>query len=346
MHTMMTAAVAALALTAAPAVGQETYRLDARQVAVYNLAGEVEVVRGSGSDVVVTLTRGGDDGGALEVETGDLQGWETLVVRYPSDEIRYDRGTGGNSSTTIQVRDDGTWGGGRRGGDRVRVRTQGRGLEAHADLRIEVPEGHDIRVYVAVGEATARGLRSDVSLDLGAGRADVDDVVGDVSVDTGSGGVTVSQVQGEVVVDTGSGSVRVDGVRGRALLVDTGSGSVDATDVEADAVEVDTGSGGVELMRIAAGDILVDTGSGSVDVEVLSEVDRVEIDTGSGGVTLRVPEGVGAEIEADSGSGGIDVDMPMQLRTQRRNYIRGVLGDGRGRITIDTGSGRIRIAGN
>lgn len=344
---MTKAAMAALVLAAAPVAGQETYRLGASQVAVYNLAGEVEVVRGSGSDVVVTLTRGGDDGDALEVETRDVQGWEALVVRYPDDEIVYDRGVRGNNySTTIQVRDDGTWGGGWGGGDRVRVRSSGRGLEAHADLRIEVPEGHDIRVYLAVGEASARGLRGDVELDLGAGRVDVDDVVGDVSVDTGSGGVTVSQVQGEVVVDTGSGSVRVDGVRGRSLLIDTGSGSVDAADIEANAVEVDTGSGSVELMRVSAADILVDTGSGSVDVEVLSEVDRVEIDTGSGGVTLRVPADVGAEIEADSGSGGIDVDVPLQLRTQRRNYLRGVLGDGGGRITIDTGSGRIRVVGN
>lgn len=344
---MTKAAVVAMALAAVPAAGQETYRLGGGQVAVYNLAGEVEVVRGSGSEVVVTLVRGGDDGGALEVETRDVQGWDALVVRYPSDEIVYDRGTGGNYSTTLQVRDDGTWGGGWGDrGDRVRVRSSGRGLEAHADLRIEVPEGRDIRVYLAVGEASARGLRGDVELDLGSGRVDVADVVGRVSVDTGSGGVSVSQVEGEVMVDTGSGAVRVNGVRGPALLVDTGSGSVDAADVEADVVEVDTGSGGVDLVRVAAADILVDTGSGAVDVEVLTAVDRVEIDTGSGGVTLRMPRDVDAEIEADSGSGGIDVDIPLQLRTQRRNYIRGVLGDGRGRITIDTGSGSIRIVGN
>jgi hypothetical protein len=63
-------------------------------------------------------------------------------------------------------------------------------------------------------------------------------------------------------------------------------------------------------------------------------------------VTLRLPDGVDAEIEADSGSGGIDVDFPMQVRTQRRDYLRGMLGDGRGQITVDTGSGRIRIVRN
>jgi DUF4097 and DUF4098 domain-containing protein YvlB len=75
-------------------------------------------------------------------------------------------------------------------------------------------------------------------------------------------------------------------------------------------------------------------------------VDRIVIDTGSGGVTLRLPDGIDAEMEADSGNGGIDVDFPIQVMSQRRNYLRGVMGDGRGRIEIDTGSGRIRIVRN
>ena len=188
------ALVALAALLAGPVAGQESYRLSGSRVAVYNLAGQVEVVRGSGSDVVVTLSRGGDDAAQLEVETREVDGYDALVIRYPSDDVVYDRGRGGNSSTTLRVRDDGTWGG-------------------------------------RVGEASAVGLRGDVELDIGAGRASVEDVVGDVSVDTGSGGVTVAGVQGEVLVDTGSGSVQVEGVRGPMLSVDTGSGSVDASSV-------------------------------------------------------------------------------------------------------------------
>ncbi len=340
------AAAVLFALAAVPASAQESYRISGPRVAVYNLAGAVEVVPGRGNEVVVTLTRGGSDAAELEVEMHEVDGYEALVVRYPSDEVVYDWGRRGNSSTTVRVRDDGTWGGRTRGGDQVRVRTSGRGLEAHADLRIEVPEGHDIRVFVAVGETMARGLRGDVDLDSGSGRIDVEDIVGDLSVDTGSGSVTVAGVVGEVSIDTGSGSVDVEGVRGPVLTVDTGSGSVDVMDVEADVVEVDTGSGSVQLARVAAPNIVVDTGSGSVDLHVLSAVDRIVVDTGSGGVTLRLPDGTSAEVEADSGSGGIDVDFPIQVVSQRRNYLRGVMGDGRGRIEIDTGSGRIRVIRN
>ncbi|MEK9502071.1 DUF4097 family beta strand repeat-containing protein [Gaopeijia maritima] len=325
---------------------QETHRLGGSSVAIYNLAGEVEVVRGTGSEVVVSLTRGGADAQRLSVDVREVRGRETLVVHYPADEIVYDRGRRGSYNTTMRIRDDGTWGGGISGGDRVRVSSSGSGLEAHANLRVEVPNGRAVAVFLAVGEATARGLNADVELDIGSGAVEVADVQGDVSVDTGSGGVQVSGVQGELMVDTGSGSITIDGVRGPALSVDTGSGRVDVSDVEAEVVEVDTGSGSVDLLRVSAADVMVDTGSGAVEVEVLTAVDRVEIDTGSGSITLRVPSGVNAEIEADSGSGGVDLDIPMQLRTQRRNYIRGTLGDGRGRITLDTGSGRIRVIGN
>jgi hypothetical protein len=341
-----TAFMALLAVAALPASAQESYRVSGPRVAVYNLAGDVEVVPGQGSEVVVTVTRGGSDASELDVEMHEVDGYEALVVRYPSDEVVYDRGRRGNSSTTIRVRDDGTWGGAMRGGDEVRVRTSGRGLEAHADLRIEVPEGRDIRVFLAVGETMARGLRGDVGLDSGSGRIDVEDIVGDLSVDTGSGSVSVAGVEGEVTIHTGSGSVEVEGVRGAVLTVDTGSGTVDATGIEAEMVEVDTGSGSVEMAQITASSIVVDTGSGAVDLHVLSAVDRIVIDTGSGGVTLRLPDGIDAEMEADSGNGGIDVDVPIQVVSQRRNYLRGVMGDGRGRIEIETGSGRIRIVRN
>ena len=66
-------------------------------------------------------------------------------------------------------------------------------------------------------------------------------------------------------------------------------------------------------------------------------------DTGSGGVTVRVPRSLGAEVEIDTGSGGINVDVPFDYRRKDRSYVRGTIGDGEGRIYIDTGSGSVRI---
>ena len=80
---------------------QEEARLQGNDVAVYNLAGHVEVVAGSGSDVVVQIMRGGDDADQLSFETIQADGREALVVHYPGDRIIYSE-LGRNSRTQLR----------------------------------------------------------------------------------------------------------------------------------------------------------------------------------------------------------------------------------------------------
>lgn len=333
----------AVALIGAPLNGQEVERVSGSEVAVYNLAGHVEVVRGSGSDVVVRISRGGADASELRIETGEIRGRSTLRVIYPDDRIIYPQ-MGRRSNTSQSVRDDGTFGdGGNRRGDRVQIRGSGRGLEAWADLVIEVPVNSTFSLFLAVGEVEAHGIDGDVSLETGSGPVSATDITGSLHVDTGSGRVTVRGVRGSLTVDTGSGRVDVSDVVGREIDLDTGSGGITGVGLEADVLRVDTGSGRIELEEISAREVLLDTGSGSVDIELLTDVDRLEIDTGSGSITVRAPANLGAMVEIDTGSGGIDLDFPLEVRSVRRHHVVGRIGDGRGEIEIDTGSGSVRL---
>ena len=330
------------ALTAMPLGAQEVERVSGRDVAIYNLAGRVEIVPGSGSDVV-RIDRGGRDADELIVETGEIRGRETLRVIYPSDEIVYPE-MGRGSNTSLSVRADGTFSdGGDRRGDRVRIRGRGDGLEAWADLVIEVPARAELDVNLAVGEVEARGVEADLSIDTGSGQVTALDIFGHLEVDTGSGSVAVRGVEGDLFVDTGSGRVEVSEVRGREIQIDTGSGSVRGYDLSANAVNVDTGSGSIELETVSAADVILDTGSGSIDIELLTDIDRLDADTGSGSITVRAPAGLGATVDIATGSGGIDLDFPVEVRTIRRDEVRGTIGDGRGEINIDTGSGSVKL---
>ena len=335
-------ALALAVLIPGAAVSQETHRLAGSEVAVYNLAGHVEVVAGTGSEVVVRMTRGGSDAGRLSVESGRIGGRETLRVIYPSDEVVYPE-MGRNSNTNLEVRSDGTFSDGRGGGDRVRVRGSGNGLEAWADLVVEVPANRRTEIYLAVGRAEARGVRGDLRIDTGSGEVAVTDITGALEVDTGSGSVDVQGVRGDVLVDTGSGRVDASALSGDDVELDTGSGEVVVRGVEARRLRVDTGSGEIRVTGVRSDDVEVDTGSGAVEVELLQDIESFTVDTGSGSVTVRVPDGLGAEVELDTGSGRIDVGLPMELRTARRDYVRGRVGDGNGRLSVDTGSGSIRI---
>lgn len=332
-----------LAPEASPLAAQagETYRLAGDRVAIYNLAGRVEIRGGEGPEVEVSVLAGGEDAARLRVETGPVAGAETLRVIYPEDRVVYEE-QGRNSRTRIRVRPDGTFG---DGGRQVRVAGSGAGLRAHADLVIAVPPGKQVAVHHGAGELSASAVTGDLLLDTSAGRVTVRGGRGDLSIDTGSGSVEVIDLQGDLRVDTGSGGVHVSGVRGTHLNVDTGSGSVRVSDVRSDQLRVDTGSGGIRLAGVHASDLRLDTGSGGVDAELLSDVRSVVIDTGSGSVTLALPEGAGADVDVETGSGRIDVDLPMTVTRTGRNRLSGRIGDGGGTIRIETGSGRIRLLG-
>ncbi len=284
-------------------------------VAIYNLAGVVRLERGTGSDVVVELTRGGP---------------ATLRVRDDGTfNDQEDRGRGGRWSDE---------------GRRVRIAGSGGGLEAHADVRVAIPAGKRVELYLAVGQAFASNVDSDLRVDVAAANVTADHMKGSLLVDTGSGDVRLSGAEGDVSLDTGSGNVTVSGVTGPEVKLATGSGNVTAERVATDVLMIDTGSGDVAASFVRAGDVKIDTGSGNVRLDLLTDLQVLDVDTGSGDVTINVPADMGAEVDIETGSGDIDLQN-VTVRTTRleRDHLTGEIGDGKGRIRIETGSGGVRL---
>jgi len=326
------AALAALAClvtfpAAASAQQSETFRLPGDEVAVYNLAGKVQVRAGSGSDVAVTVRRGGADADRLEVKTGDVNTHQegfgrvtALRVVYPMETIVYGDGSG---SSEIRVRDDGTFFGDSDDGKRIRIRDSLLAL-AVGEVRVENVQG---RLYVDVASAnvSTRGTR------------------GDFVLDTGSGDVSVEGHEGDLVADTGSGDVDLEDVRGAELTFDTGSGDVTGNGIGGQRILADTGSGNVELTALTAENLTADTGSGNVTLRFDASPSDVLVDVGSGDVRIQVPSGYGARVEVDTGSGDIATDLPIQVTEISEDELVGTIGDGSGRLRIDTGSGDVKL---
>jgi len=345
-------ALGALLASPRPAVPQqpERHTIAGGNIAIYNLVGVMRVEGGSGSGVVVELTRGGRDAAKLRVDTGPVRGRETLRVIYPDDDIVYhDLDFDGN--TTLDVADDGTFNDRDReahrmmgAGHRVRISGSGRGLDAHADLRVALPVGKRVAVYLAVGRVFVSNVDGDLQVDVSAANVTVDHTKGSLHVDTGSGDVKVGDAEGDVSLDTGSGNVIVTGARGRQLKLATGSGDVSAERVEVDVLKVDTGSGNVTASGVKAPDANIDTGSGNVRLELLADTESLYVDTGSGDVTIEVPPQFGAHVDIETGSGGIEL-RGVSIRTTRleRDHIVGEIGDGKGRVKIETGSGGVTL---
>ena len=350
LRTTAATLLVALAPLGAAAVAQGTppvrRTLEGNDVAIYNLAGRLRVQRGTGDRVVVAVELAGSDASQLRVESGPIRGSSTLRVIYPADRIHFE-GMGRGSSTTLRVREDGTFSDngdrGDRNRDRVEISGRGGGLDAYANLTVSVPPGKRVRLYLAVGEVNVTDVNGDLLVDASAANVTATRTRGSLNVDTGSGDVRISDADGDLNVDTGSGTVDLTRVKGGVLKVDTGSGSVTSDGVEATRLDVDVGSGSIRLRGVRAYDQRLDSGSGDVDVALVGDVRSMVIDTGSGEVTLRVPPSLGAELEIDTGSGGIDTDMPLTVHRKGRDHLSGRPGDGVGRIRIDTGSGGVRL---
>ena len=351
--------LAVAALFAIPVTAQTNrYVLKGDSVAVYNLVGELRVEAGAGSDVVVDVQRGGADAAKLQIESGPLRGRETLRIIYPDDVIVMpDWGRGWN--TTMRVRDDGTFGddesdseGGHRHGwfhnrEGREVRITGRsrdGLEAYADLHVSVPAGKGIGLYLGVGKAFVTNVDGRIRVSVASADISADHTRGLLKIGSGSGNVDLHDGAGDVNLETGSGDITVTGATGTRLRLNTGSGGVKLRDGKVTELQVETGSGDIEATNTSGDEVSFETGSGNIDVALMTAFHSLHIETGSGDVTLAVPSNVGAQVDLDTGSGDIDLGgLTLQVRKLERDHVTGTLGDGSGRLSVETGSGNVRL---
>lgn len=297
----------------------QRYELTGQTASVFNLAGTVQIEAGGGGGVQVEVARGGADAGKLEIDAdGGI-----LRVRYPGDRIRYSK-MDHDGSTSLRVDEDGSFGDHHGGGRRVRVSRDEGDLEAWADLRIAVPSGRSLDLHLAVGRISASNVNGRLRIQAAAAPVTVTGGEGDLSISTGSGDVELSGRNGDVSAETGSGAV-------------TGSR------IESTRLRAESGSGEIRLSGIRAPDLALHTGSGDVTLELGSAVQVLNVETGSGDVSIVAPSGLGAQLEIETGSGDIESDFPLSVTRSGRHHLIGTIGDGRGRVSVETGSGGVRL---
>lgn len=342
--------VVILALLAAwPAIGSadvRSYTVRGERVAIYNLAGTLTAVAAPGRETIVDVNRQGADAGRLDVSTGEIRGRQTLRVIYPGHRIVYPPLHRGGR-TTLHVHSDGTFGDSHvtdwLGASSVTIAGSGDGLEVHADLRVQVPSGQTIELHLATGVVHVTNVEARLSVDVAAADVTTSGTRGALAIDAGSGDAEVRDATGPVSIDTGSGDIRVTGTRDGDVAIDAGSGSVEARDLDAERVSIDTGSGEVTVASTRTKRMAIDAGSGSIHLDLASDIDDLSIDSGSGDTDVKVPHDLGARLSLETGSGGFDVDLPISHLHRDQGEMSGIVGDGHGKIVIETGSGTISL---
>jgi lia operon protein LiaG len=309
-------------------------------VAIDHLEGNLTIEGGSGSSVEVEVQLRGADASKLRIDRSPVRGRESLRVIYPDDDIIYPP-LGRHSNSEFSMNEDGTWSDGHGRSRRVRVRGSGSGTEAYADIVVKVPRGQRVATYVGVGTVEVNGADGDILVDAASADVSLKGSKGGLKIDTGSGDVTATDAAGSLDIETGSGDVILSNYKGTQLDVETGSGNIKANAVEAERASFNAGSGDITVAEAQSSDVNIETGSGNVELALLSDVEYLKVDTGSGDVRVKVPETLGAEIRLETGSGDFDVDFPVQLVRKGESTLVAKVGDGKGRVSIETGSGDV-----
>jgi hypothetical protein len=249
-------------------------------------------------------------------------------------------------------------------------------LKGRSDLRVKTDDGSvrvevgtaseiDARVTttgwrIAPGEVTITesqaGDRVEIEVriprgqfDLGFGQRSIAVVVrvpkeSDFDIRTGDGSIDVQPHSGRANLSTGDGSITVDGLQGE-IRMHTGDGSIRATSISG-RLQADTGDGSMNVR--GRFDVLsLRTGDGTIDAAA-EPGSRVEsewsLSSGDGSITLRVPEGLGAELDARTGDGSISLEKPLAVSgTIEKRNVRGKLGPGGQPLRLHSGDGSIRL---
>ncbi len=168
--------------------------------------------------------------------------------------------------------------------------------------------------------------QSNLDVQTGDGSVEVEPLSGHVSISTGDGSITARGLAGEVRLHTGDGSIHATGLDGR-LTADTGDGHMDVQG-RFDVLDLGTGDGRIEA----------EASSGSKVASAWS------LHSGDGSITLRLPEGLGAEVDVTTGDGHIQLEKPLAVTGRvSSTAVRGTLGAGGPALKVHTGDGSIRL---
>ncbi|MER7044196.1 DUF4097 family beta strand repeat-containing protein [Streptomyces jumonjinensis] len=261
----------------------------------------------------------------IELASGDI----SIVASERLDTVVTVRPTDGSSAADVkaaaQARIDCS-----RGRLTVKVPAPSlhRGGMASVDLRIEVPEGSQVRVGAPWATIRGEGRLGECRIDTAHGDIRLDHT-GPLRLAAARGEISVGRVAGQAKVGNGSGSVRIEEIDGAAVIgndhgeirIGEITGSLRMTGMDGDfrvdrphgSVEVKTAHGSVWIGDVVRGSVAITAVSAEIAVGIREGTSaRLDVSTVSGSVrnSLKTVDGPAAsdeiaEVRARTFSGDI-----------------------------------------
>jgi Ni/Co efflux regulator RcnB len=286
----------------------KTFRLGASGTLMLgNIAGDITVTRGSGSETSVEIVKTAHGRDAADAR-------ELLQLVTVDATERPDR---------VEVKAH------YPGGDEMK-RSNRRNLNVEVDYIVTAPAGihlavetisGDVKIADIKGEVTASSISGDVRI-TGGGR------VGSAKSISGTVEITEANVDGALEASSVSGDVKLHHITARRIQSGSVSGNLELDEVQSERVTASTTSG-----TIVFGGTLAKNG-------------RYELKGFSGDVRVRLAGATGFELDASTFSGQIrSDDFPITARGRMSGrHLTGTWGDGSAVLSLQTFSGSIVIS--
>jgi DUF4097 and DUF4098 domain-containing protein YvlB len=168
----------------------------------------------------------------------------------------------------------------------------------------------------------------------------------DLDVETGDGSVTTQSFHGQLRISTGDGNIEANGLSGQVRL-HSGDGHINGDGFDGE-LRADSGDGRITVSG-RFDTLSLESGDGSVNAEVQSGsklANDWSVRSGDGSVTLRLPDGLNADLDAHTGDGHISLEN-FSITTSGEisgSTIHGKIGAGGPELLVHTGDGSIRIS--
>lgn len=259
-----------------------------------------------------------------------------------------------DTDQTVQVRKGARLDVRNRNGD-VIVKTWDRDT-LHVQATHAEGQGVDIQVgdvtVVVRGRTSNRGGSIDITLTIPAWMpATIAATNGDISVDGARADVSAETTNGDITVRGATGAVFAKSVRGDIALQSV-RGTVDARTVNSDirlsdvTGDIDAGAtnGDLTLDRIDTNRLAVSTVNGDISYDgSLKDKGTYRLTTHNGPIRMAVPEKTNATFMVRSYSGSFRSTFPIRLDDQQRTRFILTLGDGSGRVELESFNGPIYL---
>jgi DUF4097 and DUF4098 domain-containing protein YvlB len=268
--------VAALSAAVMAAERTETFTFeDIRSVDIKTISGEVTVLPGDGSKLVVELLNDLDDPEQLDPEVEADNGRLLIEEHFTGRNIR------GETFWTLY-------------------------LPKGSSLR-------SVECKSASGDISLQEFEADfIETESASGRTELNSIgAKEIDLSTASGAINIEDCQADVIdAESASGRISVTSCRSEELDVSTASGRISLADCEADFIRTNSASGRISVESVEAKELDLSNASGKIAVQDAEIDESGKISSASGDVRLYLPRLPSESLEASSASSDVLLKVP------------------------------------